>query len=274
MIMIYVGTSGYSYKDWVGPFYPADLPSGGYLNFYVQHLPAVEVDYTYYRMPDPHTLAGMARRTPPEFRFAVKATSLLTHEREAREKDFAEYRRGVEPLVEAGKLAAVLAQFPYSFQNSEPHRAYLAHLRASLPDLPLVVEFRNVSWIIEPIFELLRELGLGFCSVDQPRFSRLVPPVALATSEVGYVRFHGRNAAQWWTHEEAWQRYDYLYDREELAEWVPKVVALAAETRETLVFFNNHYQAQAVQNAQTFTDLLAEAGLEVARAVSALGGAG
>jgi uncharacterized protein YecE (DUF72 family) len=262
--MIYVGTSGYSYKDWVGCFYPEELPAGRYLEFYAERFPAVEVDYTYYRMPDPQTLAGMARRTPPEFRFAVKATSLLTHEPQAAEQDFAEYRRGVEPLQEAGKLAAVLAQFPYSFQNSEPHRAYLAHLRRSLPDLPLVVEFRHVSWIIEPIFALLRELQLGFCCVDQPRFSRLVPPVAVATSEVGYVRFHGRNAEKWWTHAESWQRYDYLYSEAELSEWVGKVGGLAAATGETLVFFNNHYQAQAARNAQTFADLLAAEGLEVA----------
>jgi uncharacterized protein YecE (DUF72 family) len=263
--MIYVGTSGYSYQDWVGPFYPPGLPSGQFLGHYARLFPAVEIDYTYYRMPDPQTLAGMARRTPPDFRFAVKATSILTHEREATEQDFAEYRRGVEPLVEAGKLSAVLAQFPYSFQNSEAHRAYLTHLRRSLPDLPLVVEFRHVSWIIEPIFELLRELQLGFCCVDQPQFSRLVPPIALATSEVSYVRFHGRNAEKWWQHQEAWERYNYLYDEVELGGWVEKIGALAAASRQTLVFFNNHYQAQAVQNALQFTELLEAAGLEVAR---------
>lgn len=263
--MVYVGTSGYSYQDWVGPFYPQGTASGAFLGYYARHFPAVEIDYTYYRMPQATTLAGMAQRTPAGFRFAVKATSLLTHEREAKDQDFAEYRAGVQPLVESGQLGAILAQFPYSFSNSEAHRAYLGRLREGLGELPVVVEFRNVSWIIEPIFELLRELGLGFCCVDQPQFSRLVPPVALATSEVGYVRFHGRNYRKWWAHKEAWERYNYLYDEMELNEWIEKVKALAAETRETLVYFNNHYQAQAAQNALQFTEMLEAAGVEMAR---------
>ena len=180
--MIYVGTSGYSYPDWIGPFYPAGLKSGAFLGHYARHFPAVEVDYTYYRLPSAATLAGMDRRTPPGFRFAAKATSLLTHEREATPADFAAYCAGVAPLVAAGKLGAVLAQFPFSFANSEAHRTYLHHLRQGLGDLPVVVEFRHVSWIIEPVFALLRELGLGFCCVDQPRFAKFVPPVARATS--------------------------------------------------------------------------------------------
>ena len=207
----------------------------------------------------------MDRRTPPGFRFAVKATNLLTHERqEGTPENFAAYCAGVAPLVAAGKLGAVLAQFPFSFANSEAHRTYLHHLRQGLGDLPVVVEFRHVSWIIEPVFALLRELGLGFCCVDQPRFAKFVPPVARATSEVGYLRFHGRNSEKWWQHDEAWERYNYLYDAAELGEWVEKVRALAAETRETLVFFNNHYQAQAAQNALQFTEMLEAAGLEVA----------
>lgn len=263
--MIYVGTSGYSYKDWVGPFYPEGMESRDYLEYYAARFPCVEIDYTYYRPPEARTFASMARRTPPGFRFAVKATSTLTHEREAKETDVAAYRAGIEPLLEAGKLSAILAQFPYSFQNSEAHRRYLGLLRKHFPDLPVVVEFRNVSWIIEPVFQMLEDLGLGYCCVDQPQFSRLVPPLARVTGEPAYVRFHGRNSDKWWSHDEAWERYNYLYSESELQEWVPKVTALAAEAREVMVLFNNHYQAQAAQNAQMFTDLLAAAGLEVAR---------
>ncbi len=126
------------------------------------------------------------------------------------------------------------------------------------------MEFRNVEWIRDEVFDLLRKLDLGFCCVDQPRFKNLVPPVAVATSAISYLRFHGRNYEKWWQHDEAWERYDYLYSREELTEWVEKVETLAAETETVLAFFNNHYQAQAVQNAQLFTDMLTEAGIEVA----------
>lgn len=264
--MVYLGTSGYSYQDWVGNFYPPGTPSAQFLDYYARHFPTVEVNYTYYRMPNARTLAAMARKTPPNFLFAVKATSLITHERQATDETFAEFRRALQPLIAQDKLACVLAQFPHSFHNNETNRAYLGQLRAGLAELPVVVEFRNIEWIRAEVFDLLRELDLGFCCVDQPRFKNLVPPVAVATSDIAYLRFHGRNYEKWWQHDEAWERYDYLYSRKELTKWVEKVKNLSAQTETVLAFFNNHYQAQAVQNAQLFTDMLSEAGVEVARA--------
>ncbi len=263
--MIHLGTSGYSYADWVGPFYPEGTHSRDYLTYYARSFSAVEVDYTYYRMPEARTLAAMARKVGPGFKFAVKATSVITHEREATEETFAQFLRALEPIAAEDKLACVLAQFPFSFRNTQPNRAYLTRLREGFGTTPVVVEFRNVSWINEATFALLRQLGLGFCCVDQPRFRNLVPPVAEATADWAYVRFHGRNYEKWWQHEEAWQRYDYLYSREELAEWVPKVQQLASQAKHTAVFFNNHYAGQAVQNALLFQEMLGEAGAEVAR---------
>ncbi|MFO8082145.1 MAG: DUF72 domain-containing protein, partial [Armatimonadota bacterium] len=119
---------------------------------------------------------------------------------------------------------------------------------------------RNDSWIRDDMFEFLREANLGYCCVDQPDLEGLLPPRVEASSAIGYVRFHGRNAEKWWEHDEAWERYDYLYSSEELQEWVPKVQSLDAQTDDTYVFFNNHYGAQAVQNAQDFADLLSDAG--------------
>lgn len=264
--MVHLGTSGYSYADWVGPFYPEGTPARDYLAYYARPFAAVEVDYTYYRMPSARTLAGMARKVGPGFKFALKATASITHERAATAATFGEFRAALEPLVAEDKLACVLAQFPYSFHNTQENRGYLARLREGFADLPVVVEFRNAGWISEGIFALLRELRLGFCCVDQPRFANLVPPVAVATADWAYVRFHGRNYAKWWQHEEAWQRYDYLYPREELAEWVPKVKELASQAQHTAVFFNNHYSGQAITNALEFEAMLAEVGVEVASA--------
>jgi uncharacterized protein YecE (DUF72 family) len=264
--MIHLGTSGYSYADWVGPFYPEGTRSRDYLEYYARFFSAVEVDYTYYRMPSARTLAGMARKVGPGFKFAVKATSTITHERPATAATYAEFLRALEPLVAEDKLACILAQFPYSFHNTPENRAYLALLREGFGTASVVVEFRNAGWINDAVFALLRELNLGFCCVDQPRFSNLVPPVAVATADWAYVRFHGRNYAKWWQHEEAWQRYDYLYNREELAEWVPKVQALDAAAKHTAVLFNNHYSGQAIQNALEFEAMLEEVGVEVAQA--------
>jgi uncharacterized protein YecE (DUF72 family) len=264
--VIYVGTSGFSYSDWVGPFYPSGTAQGDFLAHYAQRFPTVEINYTYYAPPQAATLEAMARKVGPGFRFTVKATSTVTHEREATAEFFAGFQEALDPLSEREALACVLVQFPHSFGNTKPHRAWLAHVREQWAELPLVVEFRHRDWIAEPVFDFLTELGYGFCCVDQPQFKRLVPPVAVATSHLGYVRFHGRNYEKWWKHDEAWERYDYLYRREELEEWVPRVRRLVAETAEVLIYFNNHYEAQAAQNADLFANMLVEAGLETATA--------
>jgi len=143
--VVYIGTSGYSYNDWVGPFYPAGTAKNRFLDHYAQHFGCVEVNYTYYRMPSAGTLAAMSRKTDPEFRFVVKATGELTHERTGREEAWGEFAQGVQPLVDEGKLGCILAQFPYAFKPTDENRDYLAHFRQCLSDLPLVVELRNVA---------------------------------------------------------------------------------------------------------------------------------
>jgi uncharacterized protein YecE (DUF72 family) len=258
---VYVGTSGYSYDDWVGPFYPPGLAKSDFLSYYDQLFNTVEINSTYYRMPTWRTMRALAAKVRADFRFAVKAHSSMTHERSAGDEEFGAFRQALAPLIEEQKLAAVLAQFPWSFRPGEEAASWLHHLARQLAGLPTVVEFRNRAWISEETFALLEELGLGFCCVDEPRLRGLMPPIARATAPIGYVRFHGRNAQKWWQHEQAWERYDYLYSREELREWVPKVRELAERAQTILVFFNNHYQAQAVQSALLFRDLLAESGL-------------
>jgi uncharacterized protein YecE (DUF72 family) len=122
--------------------------------------------------------------------------------------------------------------------------------------IPTVVEFRQREWIVPQVGNLLRELGLGYCCVDEPRLPGLVPPIARATSDIGYVRFHGRNRAKWWEHDEAWERYDYAYSRDELEPWADKIRSLAEQTRETFVLANNHWQGQAVDTARQLRMLL------------------
>jgi len=248
--MILVGTSGYSYDDWVGPFYPPGLPKREWLAYYGREFAACEVNFTYYRLPNPRTLAAMAEKTPPGFVFTIKASQELTHGREDPEPAFAAFAAGVQPLVDSGQLGCVLAQFPYSFHATPENRDYLQRFRDRLQSLPLVVEFRNRAWVVDETFDLLRELGLGYCCVDEPRLPGLIPPVAVATSPIAYVRFHGRNAQKWWRHEQAWQRYDYTYSEQELAEWQPKIRQLDAQADVTFVFANNHWQGQAVTTAR------------------------
>ncbi len=260
--MIRIGTSGYSYDDWVGPFYPEGTDKRKFLDHYAGHFGCVEVNYTYYRMPNARTLGAMAEKTGDDFRFVVKANQEMTHDRGGdKTETFAEFIDALSPLRDSGKLGCVLAQFPSSFRCTKPNVGYLRTFHELMPDLPVVVEFRHRSWERDGTYRFLHERGMGFCCVDQPQFRNLMPPVAEVTSDIGYVRFHGRNAEKWWNHDEAWERYDYLYTKEELGEWVSKVSDVAERSEQTYLFFNNHYNAQAVQNATDFADLLEEAGL-------------
>lgn len=256
--MIYVGTSGYSYDDWVGPVYPDDLPKRDWLSFYAREFQTCEVNYTYYRLPNARTLAAMAAKVPAGFIFTVKASQELTHGREDPEEAFRAFVAGIAPLVEEGKLGCILAQFPYSFHQTPENRDYLRQFRDRMEGLPTVIEFRNRAWLQPEVFDLMRELGLGFCCVDEPRLKGLMPPIAVATSPVAYVRFHGRNAKKWWHHENAWERYDYSYTVEELQEWQPKIQSLDEQAEKTFVFANNHWQGQAVGTARQLRLLLGQ----------------
>jgi len=256
--MIYIGTSGFSYKDWVGPFYPPGLPSSEWLRFYAREFHTCELNFTYYRLPDARTLERLIDKTPSGFLFTLKAHQSMTHEREDNADAFAQFVAALQPLIEAERLGCVLLQFPYSFHANAQNREYLRRCREWLGDLPAVVEFRNVRWLSPQTFALLREERLGFCCVDQPRLKGLLPPIAEVTGPVGYVRFHGRNAAKWWQHEHAWERYDYTYSREELLEWVPKIKKMAQEARVVFAFANNHWQGQAVDTARQLRLLLEE----------------
>lgn len=254
--MIHIGTSGYSYDDWVGPYYPPEVSKPGWLSFYAREFQTCEINFTYYRLPDARTLALMADKTPDGFLFTVKASKELTHEREAGVDAFPKFVQALHPLLEKGKFGCILAQFPYSFHPTQDNRDYLMTFRERLEPLPLVIEFRNAQWLTPGTFSLLQEHRLGFCCVDEPRLKGLIPPLAEATSDVAYVRFHGRNAKKWWRHEQSWERYDYTYSKEELAEWVPKIRDLDAKARHTFVFANNHWHAQAIDTARQLRLLL------------------
>ena len=195
---IFVGTSGYSFADWVGPFYPPGTRPGDFLSFYARHFDTVEVNSTYYRVPSPRAIEQMERKTPPGFRFMVKLNQAMTHERSLEASLVRDFRAALEPLKAAGKYEGLLAQFPWGFRRTPENESHLAALRDSLAGEPLFVEFRHASWALPDMPERLRGKRLGFCAVDEPALAGLMPPVAWVTAEDAYVRFHGRNAANWW----------------------------------------------------------------------------
>lgn len=244
--MIYFGTSGFSYKDWVGVFYPAELPQRDWLSYYAREFKACEINSTYYALPSISTLKTMEAKTGEGFLFVIKANQEMTHQRKDTTAVSEAFRQVLEPIIEAGKLGCILAQFPYSFNFTSYNWEYLAQLRKHLKGLPLVVEFRNARWLKSEVFQWLRQQKMGFCCVDEPQLPNLIPPLAESTSNIGYIRFHGRNKDKWWQHDQAYERYDYTYQPEELAEWLPKIRKLAETTEKTFVFANNHWRGQSI----------------------------
>lgn len=254
---IRVGTSGYSYRDWVGPVYPEGTPQSEYLRHYIEMFPIVELNFSFYRQPEASMLERMLHVSGGRLGFAVKAYRELTHEIKADRvaETVAQFRQGIRPLEQAEKLDAVLLQFPYSFHYTPPNREYLAKLTEHLSGLPLAVEFRNSEWFHGRVFDGLRKFRLALVSVDEPQLPKLPPPTNEVTAPLAYVRFHGRNAEQWWDGDNQ-SRYDYTYSDDELREWLPRIASIAEQASELLVFFNNHWRGQAAQNAKRLTELI------------------
>jgi uncharacterized protein YecE (DUF72 family) len=251
---ILIGTSGYSFRDWVGPFYPPGTKPGDFLPHYCRHFEAVEVNSTYYGIPHPRVLEQMQRKTPPNFHFTVKLNRAMTHDSSRDPRLYQEFLAVLEPLKQAGKYDGLLAQFPWGFKRTPDSLAHLGALRELLPGEPLFVEFRHDSWLVPGFEEWLREKGLGYCSVDEPRLRGLIPPIARITSQDAYVRFHGRNARNWWGG--PGDRYDYEYSEGELREWLQKITELAERARRTYLFFNNCHAGQAARNAKLMQELI------------------
>jgi uncharacterized protein YecE (DUF72 family) len=259
--MIYVGTCGFSYKDWIGTFYPTTVRQDEMLRYYAGCFKAVEVDSSYYGVLQPQTIERMNARTPPDFRFCFKVPQTVSHAPDAAQgrvhDDARAFVESVSPILEAGKFGCALLQFPNGFKPNDRTEAYVRAVVEALRPLPLTVEFRNGEWQTPAYFEMVGELGAGWCNVDMPGYETLMRPSSDVSSDIAYVRFHGRNASKWWTGDNR-TRYDYNYTAEELVPWSDRVAEMEERARTTFAFFNNHARGNAARNAELFIDLLRE----------------
>jgi uncharacterized protein YecE (DUF72 family) len=249
---LYIGPAGWDYADWRGVVYPPGLKGADRLTFLAASFGVVEINVTFYRPLNPdyarRWLAAVANA--PDFRFTAKVWQVFTHERRLPEAELNQFREGLEPLLTEGKLGVLLAQFPYSFHNTEENRGYLLKLKAALIKYPLAVEVRHRSWQQREVREFLREAGLDFCNIDQPMVSYPLGATRWVTGSRGYLRCHGRRREAWFEFGPDRQaRYDYLYSPEELEDLATRTRELMEQAAETYVIFNNHPQGQAVANA-------------------------
>ena len=251
---IRVGTSGYSFEDWRGEFYPSDIEKGKMLDHYFKHFSTVEINSTYYRIPHPAVMYNIARKAPEGADFMVKVPQSFTHRRTDLEKDVASFREALKPMEDSGTLSGLLAQFPFSFKFSPDSLEYISICREAVKPYKLYVEFRHSGWVNRAMYDRLKAEGTGYVAVDEPQLQGLLKPDLFATTDTGYIRLHGRNQQHWWNG--GAERYDYKYSPTELEEWRARIDKIKNKVKRLYVFFNNCHLGQAAGNALEFKQIL------------------
>jgi len=243
---ILLGTSGWSYDDWVGVFYRSS--NEGKLYRYSRVFETVEIDSTFYSYPDPRIIMSMERIVPENFTFSAKVPRLITHKKklspsEGVEEDLNRFLEVLKPLSSSGKLGPLLIQLPPSF-TYERHGDLLRDFFKILPDeYRFAVEFRNPSWLTEDSLNLLSRYDVAYTIVDEP----LLPPELHVTTDFSYVRWHGRGMRPW---------YNYHYSREELEPWRDRLEELSDRLDVVYGYFNNHFHGYAVHNCLQVLEIL------------------
>ena len=265
--VLHIGPAGWSYQDWAGFVYPARRRSGFHEAAYLsEFFDTIEINTSFYQPLKPETAKQWIELVSGNrnFVFTAKLWQRFTHDialptSGSAAEDERAVRAGFDVLRAAGKLGAVLLQFPFSFHRTKENMAYLSAVLLRFRDYPLVVEVRHDTWNAPETLALLHEHGAGICNIDQPIIGRSLAPSAQATSPVGYVRLHGRRYDTWFTDDEnvpAHERYNYLYSPEELEPWIARVRRVNAHAQRSFVIANNHFQGKAVVNALQLISML------------------
>jgi uncharacterized protein YecE (DUF72 family) len=251
---VWIGTSGYSYPDWVGVFYPPGTRSGQMLPYYCRAFPLVELNFTFYRLPSAAMLARLADHTPDKFQFIVKLPRSLSHHQRA--DDLAAFRDALAELQRRKQLMGLLCQMPPSAHYDKKSLKWLQRLGKELSDLRLAVELRHRSWRREDLPKWMADHHLDLVSVDVPDLPALFPRGWIQSGDRVYVRLHSRSAESWYGGGQ--KRYDYNYSDGELNEWIDAMIAAQEQTEEVLFLFNNCYRGQAIDNARRLRELIEE----------------
>ena len=269
---IYVGTAGWSYKDWEGIVYPPQIKKSQHpVEYMAQYFDMLEINTSFYGHIKPEwgkLWCRNARRVNSQFLFTAKLNRAFTHSPiavvESTSADTIHVgpnderlaKAGFDSIAEENMLGAVLLQFPISFKNTNQNRDYLDGLLEKFRQYPLVIEVRHNSWTNEGTLRYFAQKGVAFCNIDQPLLGKAVVPSELVTSPVGYVRLHGRNYEQWFDSDSGSDRYNYLYNHDELQAWKKRVDAISVKAQKTFVVTNNHFEGKAAVNALQLRSML------------------
>lgn len=241
-----IGTSGWSYNEWAGVFYPTTNTNK--LSFYSKVFGTAEIDSTFYAYPSKGLVMGWSRYTPEDFAFSAKLPKLLTHDKNLElsqgvENDLTKFLSLMKPLIAAGKMGPLLIQLPPSFSYDRNYGALKEFLDITPDDIMFAVEFRHPSWLKNEVWSMLRGHNVANVIVDEP----LLPPDTVVTADFAFIRWHGRGSRPW---------YNYRYSDNELSTWVPKVKEVAKTAKKTFGYFNNHFKGFAVENSLRMMDML------------------
>jgi uncharacterized protein YecE (DUF72 family) len=248
---IRVGPAGWSYKDWENVVYPPHGSKFDHLTYLAQFFTTIEINSPFYRIPPATHAKSWVRRVASnaEFKFTTKVFRGFTHDdAQLIDSDVDAFRKYLEPLMEADRLGAILLQFPWSFKNAPESLEKLGTLFQAFADYPKALEVRHATFQDEAFHAFLAEHDVSWVNVDQPLFHDSVKPSDTVTGPIAYARFHGRNYEKWFAHDESWERYNYLYSREELKPWIDRISSMA-QSHDTYVITNNHFRGQAIVNA-------------------------
>ncbi|MCE5256651.1 MAG: DUF72 domain-containing protein [Spirochaetaceae bacterium] len=254
----YVGTSGYSCKEWGEAFYPKDLDAKDFLRYYSLVFPFVELDFSWYTMPKAAVLLHMARQTSPGFMFSMKLhKSLISEIAGDWQKPAAEFADAADALASEGKLGALLLQLPYDFTYTDQNRKHLGNLCSAFSAFPLAVEFRNTAWHQPSVFEELSRRSISFVLADGPGFDSLTPDKARLTSPTAYFRLQGHSDERWWNGD-ADGSQDYDYSSAELKKKAFCIDALSRKAGRAFIVFSNNAKGNSVRNARELAGFLRE----------------
>jgi uncharacterized protein YecE (DUF72 family) len=245
---IEIGTSGWKFDDWAGTFYPFRVPQTKWLEYYAARFNIGEVNSTYYNLGSERTYSAISKRTPDSFRLFVKVHADVTHVRQEPEASLRKLLTVLGPVRESGKLLGLVAQFPESFHCDEYNLNYVLRLKQLCEDVRLCVEFRHKSWDTPEVVNTIRSADLTWICPDEPQIGSLMPLRLQATSDILYLRLHGRNALTWHNSQNG-NRYDYNYSAEELADFGHALIDYDLSITKTFLLFNNCHFGRAPQNA-------------------------
>lgn len=262
---IHIGPAGWAYKDWEGTVYPAQLKKEKHpVEYLAQYFDLIEINTSFYGHIRPEVgklWCKKAKAANPGFLFTAKLNRAFTHSPIAvlestsaatirfDPKDEHDAKLGLDSIAEENMLGALLMQFPISFKNTNENRDHLDVLIRMFSQYPLAVEVRHASWSNEGTLRYFAEKGVAFCNIDQPLLGRAIKPSEHVTSQIGYIRLHGRRYDQWFDPEKSSDRYDYLYTGDELQGWKDKIQNVATKAAVTFVVANNHFEGKAPANA-------------------------